>query len=541
MSEFDFDLKSIQAARDLARRGKIASQQIKDFSFEQIDKIIRAIAEAGELHAKELAELAVEETGFGVVKDKLYKNHAASGLLYEEIKNKQTIGVIGADEHKQTITIADPVGLIMGIVPSTNPTSTVLYKSMIAIKSRNAIVFSPHPSALKCTLRAVEIVHEAAVKAGAPENIVQGISLASIEATNTLMRADEVKLIIATGGPAMVKAAYSAGKPAIGVGAGNSPAFIERSADIQKAVTNIMASKTFDNGTVCASEQSIIVEHCNREAVIAEFKKQGAYFMTQEETDKVCKILFNNGHAMNAKFVGRSAKVIADACGISIPANTRVLVGEQFGVGDKWPLSYEKLTSVLGFYTVADWKEACTLSIELLQNGIGHTMSLHTEDKNVAMKFSIKPASRILINTGGTMGGVGLSTGLSIAFTLGCGTLGGSSVSENVGPEHLINLKKLVYGIVDADKLAENDEIYQKYHGSLCHAEETCSVDKSLPEYDSHGHKEDNYFSYSPKTCTRCTDEKDADFHVGEEGINLESLQKMVDDMVKALGGNYND
>lgn len=429
----------------------------------------------------------------------------------------------------------------MGIVPSTNPTSTVLYKSMIAIKSRNAIVFSPHPSALKCTLRAVEIVHEAAVKAGAPENIVQGISLASIEATNTLMRADEVKLIIATGGPAMVKAAYSAGKPAIGVGAGNSPAFIERSADIQKAVTNIMASKTFDNGTVCASEQSIIVEHCNREAVIAEFKKQGAYFMTQEETDKVCKILFNNGHAMNAKFVGRSAKVIADACGISIPANTRVLVGEQFGVGDKWPLSYEKLTSVLGFYTVADWKEACTLSIELLQNGIGHTMSLHTEDKNVAMKFSIKPASRILINTGGTMGGVGLSTGLSIAFTLGCGTLGGSSVSENVGPEHLINLKKLVYGIVDADKLAENDEIYQKYHGSLCHAEETCSVDKSLPEYDSHGHKEDNYFSYSPKTCTRCTDEKDADFHVGEEGINLESLQKMVDDMVKALGGNYND
>lgn len=541
MSEFDFDLKSIQAARDLARRGKIASQQIKDFSFEQIDKIIRAIAEAGELHAKELAELAVEETGFGVVKDKLYKNHAASGLLYEEIKNKQTIGVIGADEHKQTITIADPVGLIMGIVPSTNPTSTVLYKSMIAIKSRNAIVFSPHPSALKCTLRAVEIVHEAAVKAGAPENIVQGISLASIEATNTLMRADEVKLIIATGGPAMVKAAYSAGKPAIGVGAGNSPAFIERSADIQKAVTNIMASKTFDNGTVCASEQSIIVEHCNREAVIAEFKKQGAYFMTQEETDKVCKILFNNGHAMNAKFVGRSAKVIADACGISIPANTRVLVGEQFGVGDKWPLSYEKLTSVLGFYTVADWKEACTLSIELLQNGIGHTMSLHTEDKNVAMKFSIKPASRILINTGGTMGGVGLSTGLSIAFTLGCGTLGGSSVSENVGPEHLINLKKLVYGIVDADKLAENDEIYQKYHGSLCHAEETCSVDKSLPEYNSNGHKEDNYFSYSPKTCTRCTDEKDADFHVGEEGINLESLQKMVDDMVKALGGNYND
>lgn len=541
MNEFDFDLKSIQAARDLARRGKIASQQIKDFSFEQIDKIIRAIAEAGELHAKELAELAVEETGFGVVKDKLYKNHAASGLLYEEIKNKQTIGVIGADEHKQTITIADPVGLIMGIVPSTNPTSTVLYKSMIAIKSRNAIVFSPHPSALKCTLRAVEIVHEAAVKAGAPENIVQGISLASIEATNTLMRADEVKLIIATGGPAMVKAAYSAGKPAIGVGAGNSPAFIERSADIQKAVTNIMASKTFDNGTVCASEQSIIVEHCNREAVIAEFKKQGAYFMTQEETDKVCKILFNNGHAMNAKFVGRSAKVIADACGISIPANTRVLVGEQFGVGDKWPLSYEKLTSVLGFYTVADWKEACTLSIELLQNGIGHTMSLHTEDKNVAMKFSIKPASRILINTGGTMGGVGLSTGLSIAFTLGCGTLGGSSVSENVGPEHLINLKKLVYGIVDADKLAENDEIYQKYHGSLCHAEETCSVDKSLPEYNSHGHKEDNYFSYSPKTCTRCTDEKDADFHVGEEGINLESLQKMVDDMVKALGGNYND
>jgi acetaldehyde dehydrogenase (acetylating) len=278
--------------------------------------------------------------------------------------------------------------------------------------------------------------------------------------TNELLHAPEVSLIIATGGPGMVKAAYSSGKPALGVGAGNSPAYIERTADVKSAVAKIMASKTFDNGTICASEQSIICEKVNEEAVIRELKAQGGYFMSAEETAKVCQLLFKNGHAMNAKFVGRSATVIAEAAGITIPADTKVLIGAQDGVGAGYPLSFEKLTTVLAFYVVNDWEEACHLSIELLQNGIGHTMSIHTNDRDIVMKFAAKPASRILVNTGGSQGGTGISTGLPISFTLGCGTFGGSSVSENVGPKHLVNIKKVAYGLKDVTTLVENDPTF---------------------------------------------------------------------------------
>lgn len=531
MAEFDLDLKSIQHARELCRKGNVAANQIKNYSYEQIDRILFAMMEAAEKNAKLLAEMAVEETGFGIVKDKIYKNHMASGLLYEEIKDKQTIGVIEVDEAKQMITVADPVGLIMGIVPSTNPTSTVIFKSLIALKARNAIVFSPHPSAKKCTLKAVEIMNQAAISAGAPENIIQCIEYTTIQATNEVMHAPEVKLIIATGGPAMVKAAYSAGKPAIGVGAGNSPAFIERTADIQKAVTNIMTSKTFDNGTICASEQSIIVESCNREAVIAEFKKQGAYFMTKEETDKVCALLFRNGTAMNPQFVGRSPQVIAKAAGMTIPEGTRVLIGEQEGVGKEWPLSHEKLTTVLAFYTVSDWEEACELSIELLQNGIGHTMSLHTEDKEIARKFTMKPASRILINTGGTMGGTGLSTGLSISLTLGCGTMGGSSVSENVGPEHLINIKRLVYGNIDCNKLVQEDKIYQKYHGNCCQDYNVGCCHNELPLYKE---TSTSGLSYG-LGCNKCASNHQPD---PEGALSLADLEKMVNELITAMKGD---
>jgi len=357
--------------------------------------------------------------------------------------------------------VAEPAGLIMGIVPSTNPTSTVIYKSMIAVKAGNAIVFSPHPSAAKCTLKAAQVMRDAAVAAGAPEGVIGCVSMPTMGATNELMHCKEVSVIIATGGPGMVKAAYSAGKPAIGVGAGNSPAYIERTADVKQAVRTIMASKTFDYGTICASEQSIICEECNHDEVVSELKKQGGYFMTREETEKVCRVLFKNGHGMNAKFVGRSPQVIAESAGITIPEGTRVLIGEQDGVGDKYPLSYEKLTTVLAFYTVKDWKEACQLSIELLQNGIGHTMSLHTNDREMVLKFASKPASRILVNTGGSMGGTGISTGLNVAFTLGCGTCGGSSVSENVSPMQLINVKKVAYGLKDCTTLITDDVTFR--------------------------------------------------------------------------------
>lgn len=473
--EFDKDLRSIQEARDLAALGNKAAKELEDYTEERIEAIIKNMVRVGEEHAYELAKMAVEETGFGVVEDKVFKNHMASGMLYDYIKDMKTIGIIEEDKSNGTATVAVPVGLIMGIVPSTNPTSTVMFKSIIALKSRNPIVFSPHPSAAKCTLRAAELMAEAALEAGAPENSVACLKTLSIEATDELMHNEFVKLIIATGGPGMVKAAYSAGKPAIGVGAGNSPAYIERTADVKSAVEKIMASKTFDNGTVCASEQSIICEHVNEERVIAELETQGAYFMSEEETTKVCSLLFKNGHTMNAKFVAKKPDVIAAAAGIDIPAGTGLLVGRQKGVGEGNPLSFEKLTTVIAFYTVEDWQEACELSISLLQNGIGHTMSIHTEDPELAMKFTAKPASRILVNTGGTQGGTGASTGLAPSFTLGCGTMGGSSISDNVTPLHLINKKVLAYGIKDVTKLAEEDEIFQKYHGKCSCEEGACS------------------------------------------------------------------
>ena len=462
MEQFDLDLRSIQEARDLARKGAAAAKQMAGYTSEQIDRILKSMVEAAREHAACLGKMAVEETGFGKALDKAYKNHAASVLLYEDIKDMKTVGIISEDPEKKILEVAAPAGLIMGIVPSTNPTSTVIYKSMIAIKAGNAIVFSPHPSAAKCTLKAAEVMREAAIKAGAPEGVIGCVSMPTMAATNELMHCKEVALIIATGGPGMVKAAYSAGKPAIGVGAGNSPAYIERSADVKAAVDAIMASKTFDNGTICASEQSIICETCNRQQVVDELKRQGAYFMTREETEKVCRLLFKNGHAMNAKFVGRTPDVIAQAAGISIPMGTRVLIGEQDGVGEDYPLSYEKLTTVLAFYTVENWKQACELSMQLLQNGIGHTMSLHTQNEDIVRKFAVKPASRILVNTGGSMGGTGISTGLNVAFTLGCGTCGGSSVSENVSPLNLINVKKVAYGLKNCATLLQDDK-------SFCH------------------------------------------------------------------------
>lgn len=465
MNLVDKDLRSVQDARNLARLGKIATEQIAQFTEEQIDRIICNMVKVAEENSVMLAREAVEETGFGRVEDKTYKNHLASTMLYEAIKNMKTIGVISENPVTKVIDIATPVGLIMGIIPSTNPTSTAIFKSIIAVKSRNAIIFSPHPSASKCTMMAANLMCEAAVAAGAPPNTIACISIPTLEATNELMKAKEINMIIATGGPGMVKASYSAGKPALGVGAGNCPAYIEKTANVEKAVKDIMASKTFDYGTVCASEQSVIVEECNREQVIAEFKKNGGYFMNSQETAKVCGLLFKNGHTMNAQFVGRSPQVIAEAAGICIPEDTRVLLGEQAGVGPSYPLSYEKLTSVLAFYTAEDWQEACELCINLLQNGIGHSMSIHTEDRDMVMKFAAKPASRIIVNTGSTQGAVGASTGLIPSLTLGCGTWGGSSVSENVSPMHLINIKRIAYGIKDIsgdESLNKNTEFAEK-------------------------------------------------------------------------------
>lgn len=530
MENFDKDLRSIQEARDLARLGKVAANKIADYTEEQIYKILRNMVRVAEENAVCLAQMAVEETGFGKVEDKTFKNHLAATILYESIKDMKTIDIIREDEVNKIIEIAEPVGLVMGIVPSTNPTSTAIFKAMISIKSRNAIVFSPHPSAAKCTIKAAQLMHDAAVEAGAPENVITCVTSPSIGATNELMKSKEVAIIIATGGPGMVKAAYSAGKPALGVGAGNSPAYIERTANIEQAVRNIMASKTFDNGTICASEQSIICEECNEAAVIQEFKKHGGYFMTKEETDKVCKLLFKNGHAMNAKFVGRSPQVIASAAGIEIPQGTKVLIGRQNGVGEGNPLSFEKLTTVLGFYTVKDCHQACDLSIELLQNGIGHTMSIHTENKDIVMKFAKKPASRILVNTGGTQGGTGASTGLNPSFTLGCGTWGGSSVSENVTPEHLINIKRVAYGLKDCATLASNDPTFNCIKtAENCHSVQNQLMNMSPAQIAAAAAalSKDNACVNNTNTCTECN----------TDSTKNEELLDLVNQIVAAMKG----
>lgn len=548
MANMDYDLQSIQETRDLARLGQIATEQLATYTEEQIDKILQNMVRVAEEHAYELAKMAVEETGFGKVADKTYKNHFASTVLYNSFKGMKCQGVLNEDLTNKVIEIAEPVGLVMGIVPSTNPTSTVIYKAMIAIKARNAIVFTPHPSAKECTLRAANLMKEAAEAAGAPANTVGCISKPSMPATDELMHHPDIKMIIATGGPGMVKAAYSSGKPALGVGAGNSPAYIEKTANVDQAVRNIIASKSFDYGTICASEQSIICEESNRDEVVATFKKYGGYFMSDEETAKVCKLLFRPGTtAMSAKFVGRSPLVIANAAGISVPDDTKLLIGPMGGVGKDYPLSYEKLTSVIAFYCVKDWHEACDLSKRLLTNGIGHTMSIHTEDRNMVMEFSAKPASRIVVNTGGTMGGVGASTGLAPAFTLGCGTWGGSSVSENVTPMHLVNIKRVAYGIVDCEHLAELDPTFNhpEINGGGCAA----PVQTAAPAA--------SYIGYSP-SCNSCASPVGIEnapspqaFQNGFDaapanaipaansgaGIDTAQLNDMINSMVKALKG----
>jgi len=444
----DYDLSSIQEARDLARKAKDAQVLFAEYSEAQIDKILIAMVKTIEKNAQYLARMAVEETKYGIVEHKVIKNIFASRDVYNAIKNIKTTGIIKEDKSLKVLEVAVPVGVILGLTPTTNPTSTIIHNSLCAIKGGNAIVFSPHPKALKCSHATALLLHDAAVKAGAPEGIIGCLSKATMQATNELMLHEDIAVIIATGGSAMVKAAYSAGKPALGVGPGNVPVFIERTADIKQAVADIIVSKTFDNGMICASEQAIVADAPIKDEIIAEFKKQGAYFLLAEEIKKVGDIVMSPKGGMNAALVGQTAKHIATKAGIEVPAQTKLLIAPLSGYGTGYPLSYEKLTTVLGFYTVKDWHEACLLSIELLKlGGIGHSFAIHCQDEQLVREFIRKPVFRILVNTPSAFGGIGYSTGLLPSLTLGCGTWGGSSISENLGPQHLINIKRLAYGI----------------------------------------------------------------------------------------------
>ncbi len=443
----DKDLLSIQEARSLVRTAKTAHAEFAQYDQEQVDCIVKAIADAAMEQAESLARLAVEETGFGIVQDKKAKNVLASEKLYEAIKDMKTIGVLSDDKEKKITEIAVSMGVIAGIIPSTNPTSTTIYKSIIALKSGNAIVFTPHPSAKKCIGETVAMIRKTLHECGAPADMVNVMAVPTLQGSTELMKVAD--LILATGGPGMVKAAYSSGTPALGVGAGNVPAYIERSANIEDAITKIFASKTFDNGTVCASEQAIVTESVIADKVKATVIAHGGYFLQGEELEKVKRVMERSNGSMNPDIVGRDAAYIAKLAGITIPGNVRLLVSDEKGVGPQYPFSKEKLTALLGFYVVEDWQEACDICHALLKNGgVGHSLAIHSQNEEVIREFGMKKqVSRMLVNTPSTHGAVGISTSLFPAFTLGCGTIGGSSTSDNVTPLNLMNVRRVAYDL----------------------------------------------------------------------------------------------
>jgi acetaldehyde dehydrogenase (acetylating) len=448
-SQTDRDLASIAEARALARRAKEAWLALAEFSQTQIDAIVDAMAEAATPQAEAFARLAVEETGYGVVDDKIQKNLFSSQKVYGFIRPMKTVGVIARHEDRRVVEIAEPFGVVAAVVPSTNPTSTAIYKILISLKARCAIVISPHPAAVKCITRVAEVMEEAARRAGAPPGAINWMSTVTLEGTQELMKHRDVAVILATGGMGLVRAAYSAGKPAYGVGPGNAPAFIERTADVKKAVHDVITGKTFDNGVLCSSENSVVVDEPIAEEVKREFLAQRGYFLNAAEMDALARQLVSPQRLPNPALVGRSAVVIAEKCGITVPAETRVLLATLEGVGRDYPLSIEKLCPVLSYYVVRDWREGCERCKQILRyGGMGHTMSIHSRNEQVILEFGLhKPAYRIVVNTPTTHGSVGLSTGLDPAMTLGCGGYGGNITSDNISPRHLLNIKRLAYEV----------------------------------------------------------------------------------------------
>ncbi|MFB0845384.1 acetaldehyde dehydrogenase (acetylating) [Paenibacillus oleatilyticus] len=450
--KLDADLQAIQEVRSLLQEAGQAQKLLEKMTQSQIDDIVAAMARAAEAEAVRLAEMAVEETGFGKVADKTAKNLFVARNVYGSMKDMKTVGIVRKDEERKVWEVAQPVGVVAAIIPSTNPTSTVMFKCMIALKARNAIVISPHPSALRCSLEAAKVMRQAAEKAGAPAGLIHCLSKPSVEASNELMKHKRTDVILATGGTAMVKAAYSSGKPAYGVGPGNVPVYVHHSANLSRAVSLILQSKTFDYGTICASEQAIVADASIKPQLVEELKRQGAYFLDEEQKRKVGSIL-TIGKGLNPKVVGRSPQVIAEMAGFTVPPEARVLIAEETGVGHAYPFSVEKLSPVLALYTVKDWLEGCSRCMELLElGGLGHTLGIHCENESVIEAFGLeKPASRIVVNSGTTFGGIGATTGITPSFTLGCGSFGNNITSDNIGPQHLLNIKRVAFGIREMD------------------------------------------------------------------------------------------
>ena len=454
--EFDKDLRSIQEVRNLVARAVEAQRQLSELSQEQIDHICREVAAACAAQAERLAKLAVEETGFGVWQDKVLKNLLGSTMTWEAMKDLKTVGILREQPEKGIWEVGVPVGVVAALIPSTNPTSTTMYKALISIKAGNAIVISPHPNAKNCILETYQVIVQAAKAAGCPDGVVQCITTPSMQGTDALLKHRSVGLILATGGEAMVRAAYSSGNPALGVGPGNGPSYIEKSADIPAAARRIVASKTFDNGTICASEQSIVVTREMEGAVSEALRAQGAWILSDEEHRKLSKRILRANGTMDPAIVGKSVETVARLAGLTrVPPTARVLVARETGVGKGYPYSNEKLGPILAFYTGRDYKDVCDKVCTILRyEGAGHTFSMHTKDDDMVDYFAKRvPASRIMVNTPSALGGIGATTGLMPALTLGCGAVGGSATSENVGPMQLLNTRKVAYGLKELDEI----------------------------------------------------------------------------------------
>ena len=458
----DRDLLSRQQARQLAQKAKEASEILASFSQSQIDAVIDAVAQAADREAENLARMAVEETGYGRAADKVIKNHLASRQVYRFIRPLRTAGVIGEDTERKIILIAEPVGVVAAILPSTNPTSTAIYKTLISLKGRNAVVLSPHPAAKKCICHAVDVMRKAAISAGAPEGAILCLTDVSSEGTQELMKDRNVNVILATGGMGIVRLAYSSGKPAFGVGPGNVPSFIERSANIGKAVDDTLTGKTFDNGVLCSSEQAMIYETPIREQVLAELKRWKVHFCSEAEMQALAGVMVTPTFSINPKIVGKSAAYIAQQAGFSVPAETSALIAPLKGVGKEYPLSIEKLSPVLALYEVPDFNAGIELCNKLLRfGGMGHTMSFHSTNRDLIVQAGLRvPVFRLIINSPSTHGSVGLTTGLDPAMTLGCGAVGGNITSDNISPLHLINIKRVAFEIREAPKAAPSPVSY---------------------------------------------------------------------------------
>ena len=448
------DPVSVEEARSKVEKAWTAWQRYRTFPQERIDAVVEKAAEAGRQHARRLAEMAVEETSYGNVEDKTAKNLLCADFLPRAMRGMKTVGLLREIPEQKVVEYGVPMGVVAAIVPTTNPTSTAIYKTLISLKSGNAIVISPHPRAMGCTCETAELLYRAALEAGAPPDIVQCLSKPTLEATQALMRHERTAVILATGGHGMVRAAYSSGKPAFGVGPGNVPVLVDRSANIPDAVGKIVEGKSFDYGTVCSSEQSLVAEQSLRDAIVSELKARKAYFCTGEEKEALGKLLITPNWTINPKCVGQSPAKIAEMAGFAVPPGTSILCAEIQGVGKQHPLSVEKLSPVLALLFTPDWRAALdTCEAVLRFGGLGHTCVIFSKDEAHIREFAERmPAMRVLVNTPAPQGSVGLTTNLFPSMTLGCGAGAGNSTGDNVGPQHLINIKRLAYAVREASE-----------------------------------------------------------------------------------------